>query len=122
MPNRADDCTQELETLTTPVEEGIFLSYGDMSFLLPLEDTTADDLTCIALPDTDEGLLDSPRIASAGGIDETLDEDADLDLSPGAADKSNDPVRVYMREMAAVPLLTREGEVVLARRIERGRL
>ena len=35
---------------------------------------------------------------------------------------TDDPVRVYLREMGAVPLLTREGEVDLARRMERGKL
>jgi RNA polymerase primary sigma factor len=45
---------------------------------------------------------------------------ADLDLTPGALDKSNDSVRVYLREMGMVPLLTREGEIELARKIERG--
>ena len=45
---------------------------------------------------------------------------SDLDLSAGALDKSNDSVRVYLREMGMVPLLTREGEIELAKRIERG--
>jgi RNA polymerase primary sigma factor len=44
----------------------------------------------------------------------------DLDLTPGAMDKNNDSVRVYLREMGMVPLLTREGEIELAKRIERG--
>ena len=44
-----------------------------------------------------------------------------LDLTPGALDKTNDPVRMYLREMGTVPLLTREGEVVIAKRIERGK-
>ncbi|MGC2656951.1 MAG: RNA polymerase sigma factor RpoD [Bryobacteraceae bacterium] len=44
----------------------------------------------------------------------------DLDLTPGALDKNNDSVRVYLREMGMVPLLTREGEIELAKRIERG--
>src|SRR6185503_19566074 len=43
------------------------------------------------------------------------------DLTPGALDKTNDPVRMYLREMGAVPLLTREGEVEIAKRIERGK-
>ena len=46
----------------------------------------------------------------------------DLDLTPGALDKTNDPVRMYLREMGTVPLLTREGEVAIAKRIERGKL
>jgi RNA polymerase primary sigma factor len=48
--------------------------------------------------------------------------EVELDLTPGVFDKTNDPVRIYLREMGLVPLLTREGEVSLAKRIERGRL
>jgi len=48
------------------------------------------------------------------------EEFSDLDLSAGAIDKSNDSVRVYLREMGMVPLLTREGEIELAKQIERG--
>jgi RNA polymerase primary sigma factor len=55
-----------------------------------------------------------------GKKDEDAEDLTDLDLSPGAADKSNDSVRVYLREMGMVPLLTREGEIDLAKRIERG--
>src|ERR1017187_8922749 len=47
------------------------------------------------------------------------DEELDLDLTPGALEKTNDPVRLYLREMGTVSLLTREGEVVIAKRIER---
>ncbi|HLJ78736.1 MAG TPA: RNA polymerase sigma factor RpoD, partial [Acidobacteriaceae bacterium] len=49
-------------------------------------------------------------------------EDVELDLTPGTLEKTNDPVRMYLREMGTVPLLTREGEVEIARRIERGQL
>ena len=47
-------------------------------------------------------------------------EESELDLTPGAGEKSNDPVRTYLREMGTVPLLTRQGEVAIAKRIERG--
>src|SRR5215467_10947142 len=53
---------------------------------------------------------------------EELASDGDLDLSVGVDPKSQDPVRIYLREMGSVPLLTREGEVVIAKRIERGQL
>ena len=46
----------------------------------------------------------------------------DLEVTPGAPQTDSDPVRVYLREMGASPLLTREGEVALAKRIERGHL
>jgi RNA polymerase primary sigma factor len=49
-------------------------------------------------------------------------EDFNLDLTPSESDKSADPVRMYLRQMGAAPLLTREGEVAIAKRIERGRL
>src|SRR5688500_12608176 len=49
------------------------------------------------------------------------EEGQELDLTPGALDKTNDPVRMYLREMGTVPLLTREGEVEIAKRIERGK-
>ncbi len=52
--------------------------------------------------------------------DDDDDDAADLDLSAGQLDKSNDPVRLYLREMGVVPLLNRQGEVVIAQRIERG--
>ena len=47
-------------------------------------------------------------------------EESELDLTPGTLEKTNDPVRMYLREMGTVPLLTREGEVTIAKRIERG--
>jgi RNA polymerase primary sigma factor len=48
------------------------------------------------------------------------EEPLDLELPAGIGDKVNDPVRMYLREMGTVPLLTREGEIEIARRIERG--
>ena len=53
---------------------------------------------------------------------EELTAEAGLDLSFGVDSKSQDPVRIYLREMGSVPLLTREGEVVIAKRIEHGQL
>ena len=49
-------------------------------------------------------------------------DEIELDLTPGLLEKTNDPVRMYLREMGTVPLLTREGEVAIAKRIERGQL
>ena len=60
--------------------------------------------------------------ASEAGHKEEFAADADLNLSVGEDSKSQDPVRLYLREMGSVPLLTREGEVALAKRIECGHL
>jgi RNA polymerase primary sigma factor len=62
---------------------------------------------------------DSPEVVVK---DEPASEDGELDLTPGTLEKTNDPVRMYLREMGTVPLLTREGEVAIAKRIERGQL
>src|SRR5579885_3170998 len=62
-------------------------------------------------------LLDEPK--DFDKRDDGVEDLTDLDLSAGH-DKSNDSVRVYLREMGMVPLLTREGEIELAKRIERG--
>ena len=49
-------------------------------------------------------------------------ENSELALTPGTIEKTNDPVRLYLREMGTVPLLTRESEVAIAKRFERGHL
>src|SRR3989442_13083082 len=65
---------------------------------------------------------EAPESGEAEPKEEGPAEEADLDLTPGALEKTNDPVRMYLREMGTVPLLTREGEVEIAKRIERGQL
>ena len=51
---------------------------------------------------------------------EAAEEGMKLDLTPGALERASDPVRIYLREMGTAPLLTRAGEVEIAKRIERG--
>ena len=58
--------------------------------------------------------------APEAGHKEEFAAESDLNLSVGEETRSQDPVRLYLREMGSVPLLTREGEVVLAKRIEQG--
>jgi len=70
-------------------------------------------------------LLEGEPHMPYGGLDPSVakdSEEVDLDLTPGAPETASDPVRVYLREMGASPLLTREGEVEIAKRIERGQL
>ncbi len=68
--------------------------------------------------ETEEPLIE--ETSSSVETDEALGEEVELDLSAGEMDKTSDPIRVYMREMGVVPLLTREQEVSIAKRIERG--
>jgi RNA polymerase primary sigma factor len=70
---------------------------------------------------SDPTVAEAPEVESKDEM--PVAEDAgDLDLTPGMLEKTNDPVRMYLREMGTVPLLTREGEVAIAKRIERGQL
>jgi RNA polymerase primary sigma factor len=72
-----------------------------------------------------EAARDAAEATDFGGVElkeELTTGDSELDLTPGTLEKTNDPVRLYLREMGTVPLLTRESEVVIAKRFERGHL
>jgi RNA polymerase primary sigma factor len=105
-----------------------YLLYDEVNDLLPSDVHSAEDLNDLLSMFDNEGIevVDSPRAKSAEGLglDKTDEagEDVELDLTPGSLDKTNDPVRMYLREMGTVPLLTREGEVEIAKRIERGQV
>jgi RNA polymerase primary sigma factor len=64
-------------------------------------------------------ILEEPKLEFDKKAEEA-EEPGELDLVQEINDKTNDPVRMYLREMGSVPLLTREGEIELAKRIERG--
>jgi RNA polymerase primary sigma factor len=118
----------EVRQLINIGKEKGYLLYDEVNELLPSEITSSDELddlfntfgsAGIEVIDSDQKYLRDDKV-----IDRTGEgaEELELDLTPGALDKTNDPVRMYLREMGTVPLLTREGEVEIARRIERGKL
>ena len=80
------------------------------------EDVSAADAGRAALEVTEPIEAETKEEVRAGT------DDVELDLTPGPLDKISDPVRMYLREMGTVPLLKRHEEVVIAKRIERGRL
>ena len=107
-----------------------YLTFDDLNRELPDNVVSPDDIedvlqklegSNIPVADSDERLLEQAA-AIVVDDDDASDEDVELDLSAGALEKTNDPVRLYLREMGVVPLLTREGEVAIAKRIERGQL
>jgi RNA polymerase primary sigma factor len=116
----------EIRQLISIGKEKGYLLYDEVNELLPSDLTSSEDLddlfstfgnAGIEVVDSEQKyredkLLDRPEVT----------EEIDLDLTPGTLDKTNDPVRMYLREMGTVPLLTREGEVEIAKRIERGKL
>jgi len=105
-----------------------YLLYDEVNDLLPSDVHSAEDLNDLLSMFDNEGIevVDSPRAKAADGLaldkPDEAGEDVELDLTPGTLDKTNDPVRMYLREMGTVPLLTREGEVEIAKRIERGQM
>ncbi len=109
--------------IETGKEKG-YLTYGEVNDALPDEIGSADDLDDLMTTISGQGidLLDSPKFPGEKDFDLEEGEDVELDLTPGTLEKTNDPVRMYLREMGTVPLLTREGEVEIAKRIERGQL
>ncbi len=116
----------EVRQLITVGKEKGYLLYDEVNELLPSEITSAEDLDELfnAFGSAGIEVVDSDK-AYRGDKDFDRDGNEDgpeLDLTPGALDKTNDPVRMYLREMGTVPLLTREGEVAIAKRIERGKL
>ncbi len=119
----------EVRQLINIGKEKGYLLYDEVNEMLPSEITSSDELddlfntfgsAGIEVIDSDQKYLRD----DVKPIDRTQEgaEEVELDLTPGALDKTNDPVRMYLREMGTVPLLTREGEVEIARRIERGKL
>jgi RNA polymerase primary sigma factor len=110
----------ELRQLITLGKEKGYLLYEEVNEMLPSEISSSDELDGIFSMFGSMGIevVDSEQKFREKA---EAEDGAELDLTPGALDKTNDPVRMYLREMGTVPLLTREGEVAIAKRIERGK-
>jgi RNA polymerase primary sigma factor len=123
MEDKYDDDIQKL--IDTGKEKG-YLTYGEVNDLIPNDLNSPDDLDDLITTIGTQGidLLDEggPKFGGDKYEEGEEGEDVELDLTPGTLEKTNDPVRMYLREMGTVPLLTREGEVEIAKRIERGQL
>ena len=115
-----DDITNLIET---GKEKG-YLTYGDVNDMIPDDLGTADDMDDLLTTIGSQGidLREGPEFPGDKDFEIEEGEDVELDLTPGTLEKTNDPVRMYLREMGTVPLLTREGEVEIAKRIERGQM
>jgi len=116
-----------------------YLLYDEVNDILPAEVHSSEEIDDLLSTFERYGIdvyedLSSAKAAIAAGeagdaaepvkeeASSASDNEVELDLTPGALEKTNDPVRMYLREMGTVPLLTREGEVAIAKRIERGQL
>jgi len=119
-----DKFEDDISNLIDTGKEKGYLTYGDVNDMLPEDMHNADDLDDLITTIGTQGidLLDGPKFGGDKDFELEEGEDVELDLTPGTLEKTNDPVRMYLREMGTVPLLTREGEVEIAKRIERGQM
>jgi RNA polymerase primary sigma factor len=115
----AEDKFDRLKERMDSGKEKAFALYDDE--LLPEDVSSGRELDDLLADLERDGvdIFEDPKIDFDKKEDEPEDF-ADFDISPEVSDKTTDPVRMYLREMGTVPLLTREGEIDLAKRIERG--
>jgi RNA polymerase primary sigma factor len=123
-----DDKFDDIKKLIDTGKEKGYLTYDQVNDLIPHDVHSPEDLDDLLTTIGTQGIdvLEGPKLPSSA-LDKKFEEveegeDVELDLTPGALEKTNDPVRMYLREMGTVPLLTREGEVEIAKRIERGQI
>jgi len=123
---------EELDRLISRGKQKGFLTYDEVNDALPSDMVSLDQLDDIMMM---FGAMDIEVVDSAkqgrlpsevrAAQPQTDDDDGDgpepIDLTPGPVGRTEDPVRLYLREMGRVALLTREGEIALAKRIEEGK-
>ena len=106
LPVEDFDQEAQAETLTTTSLEDGWQKFSRLSL-------SASDTDALVIEE-----VDSPAVEDSS--EETFNLDHQLDFSTGVEETISDPLRLYLRRMATVPLLTREQEVSIAKRIERG--
>jgi RNA polymerase primary sigma factor len=115
-----------------------YLLYDEVNDILPAEVHSSDEIDDLlstferygidiyedlSSAKTARAALEAAEPAEAGAKEDSgASDEVEITLTPGPLEKTNDPVRMYLREMGTVPLLTREGEVAIAKRIERGQM
>jgi RNA polymerase primary sigma factor len=114
-----DDKFEGLQRLVQIGKQKGYVLYEEVNEILPGDLSAGAELEDVLAGLDGAGI---EILEDAKDFEKKLEEEdlIDLDLPSGVGEKVNDPVRMYLREMGTVPLLTREGEVEIARRIERG--
>jgi RNA polymerase primary sigma factor len=119
---------EEVKALITLGKKKGYLTYQEINNYLPEDITSAEQIDRIltGLDEMDIEVLDAPPKAGRPGVKKVVETpsgggEAEVDLSPAPVGRTDDPVRMYLREMGRTPLLSREGEIGIAKRIEEGR-
>jgi RNA polymerase primary sigma factor len=122
---------EELDKLIAMGKQKGFLTYDEVNDALPSDIVSLDQLDDIMMmfgamdievvDSSKAGRLPSEMAEDKPEPEEDEPADAPIDLTPGPVGRTEDPVRLYLREMGRVALLTREGEITLAKRIEEGK-
>jgi RNA polymerase primary sigma factor len=128
---------EQVRQLINMGKERGYLLYGEVKDILPAEVYSSEEIDDLLSTFERYGIdiyedastakaaraaAEAAEAVEAEPKEELPTEEIELDLTPGALQKTNDPVRIYLREMGTVPLLAREGEVAIAKRIERGQM
>ena len=122
------ESSKEVKKLIDLGKEKGYLTYDDVNDMLPAEAVSPDQIEDVMsiFGEMDIEVVDSnQRVTLGGGGDEISDDDEeekehDTDGDGDTVGKTGDPVRMYLREMGTVSLLSREGEVEIAKKIEKG--
>ena len=119
---------EEVQQLIDIGKEKGYLTYEEVNDTLPADMVSSEHLDSVMtmFGDMDIEIIDSAdeeKIVSeqaTDSSDNSDDNEKETEFDAGTLGKTSDPVRMYLREMGQVPLLTREGEVEIAKRIEEG--
>ena len=113
----------KLKALVEKLKDQGYLTYDQLSDMLPASSEESDDIENIVQKFEEVGITIYEVVPEDTGIKDDAENHIPIDqtipIDP-VVGKNMDPVRMYMREMGTVPLLTRKGEIVIARRIEEG--
>ncbi|TAJ84854.1 RNA polymerase sigma factor RpoD, partial [bacterium] len=119
---------KEVKKLIDLGKEKGYLTYDEVNDMLPADIVSPDQIDDVMsiFGEMDIEVIDSNQRVTLGGQAEELAEEeeeekeADVEVEGDIAGKTGDPVRMYLREMGTVSLLSREGEVEIAKKIEEG--
>lgn len=122
----------EVKKLISIGKEKGYLTYDELNSTLPAEMVSSEQITNLMtifgemdieiVDAVDQKMADAEEaVEEVEEKDELEEEEKEIDLTPGVLSRTDDPVRLYLKEMGSVALLSREGEIEIAKRIEEGK-